>query len=73
MDTIRPVTFRSDSLAQIGFLAAMPQCVLPVAQVVVNAEVVGRLERSDSANDRKTSLSTADMASKMELTEASHE
>ena len=73
MDTIRPVTFRSDSLAQLGFSAVAPRCALAVAQLAANTEVTGWFERSDSAIGRKTSLSTADMASKMELTEASHE
>lgn len=73
METIRPVTLRSESRAQLGFPAILPRGVVPAAQVGVNTEVAGRRERYNAVIGRKTSPDTADMASKMELTEASHE
>lgn len=73
MDTIRPVTFRSENLAQLGLLAIAPRSVLVAAQVAVKTEVTGQLKRPDSSNGRKASLITAGTASKMEWTEAIHE
>jgi hypothetical protein len=63
----------SESRAQLGFSAILPRGVVPAAQVGVNTEVAGRRERCNAAIGRKISLSTANLASVLERTEASHE
>src|SRR6202161_61421 len=68
METILLVTVLVGTLVLLGFLAVLLRRVLAAAQVDVKAEVAGQLERFNSALGQKISISTADMASRLEQT-----
>ncbi len=68
METILLVTVLAGTLVQLGFWAIVLRRVSTASQVDVKAEVAGALERLDSTLGQKISLSTADMASRLEQT-----
>src|SRR6202167_3834531 len=68
METILLVTVLVGTLVLLGFLAFLLRRVSASAQVDVKAEVAGQLERFSSALGQKISISTADMASRLEQT-----
>ena len=68
METILVVTVLAGTLAQLGFWAIVLRRISASSQVDVKAEVAGALERLDSTLGQKISISTADMASRLEQT-----
>jgi DNA recombination protein RmuC len=68
METILLVTVLAGTLAQLGFWAIVLRRISASSQVDVKAEVAGALERLDSTLGQKISVSTADMASRLEQT-----
>ena len=72
METILLVTVLVGTLVLLGFSAVLLRRVSGAAQVDVKAEVAGELERLDTSLGQKFSAATADMASRLEQTEASH-
>ncbi len=68
METILLVTVLAGTLVQLGFWAIVLRRLSAASQVDVKAEVAGALERLDSTLGQKISLSTADMASRLEQT-----
>jgi DNA recombination protein RmuC len=68
METILLVTVLAGTLAQLGFWAIVLRRISASSQVDVKAEVAGALERLDSTLGQKISISTADMASRLEQT-----
>ena len=68
METILLVTVLAGTLALLGFSAVLLRRVSAASQLDVKAEVAGALERLDSTLGQKISLSTADMASRLEQT-----
>src|ERR1700691_6324189 len=68
METVLLVTVLVGILILLGFLAVLLRRVLAAAQVDVKAEVAGQLERFNTALGQKISVSTADMATRLEQT-----
>src|SRR5271170_4021710 len=68
METILLVTVLVGTLVLLGFSAALLRRVAATSQVDVKAEVAGQLERFSAALGQKISVSTADMASRLEQT-----
>src|SRR5271156_1848320 len=68
METILLVTVLVGTLVLLGFSAVLLRRVSGAAQVDVKAEVAGQLERFNTALGQKISVSTADMASRLEQT-----
>jgi DNA recombination protein RmuC len=68
METILVVTVLVGTLVLLGFSAMVLRRISAVAQVDVKAEVVGALERLDGTLGQKISISTADMATRLEQT-----
>src|ERR1017187_4657555 len=68
METILLVTVLAGTLAQLGFWAIVLRHISPSSQVDVKAEVAGALERLALILGQKISISTADMASRLEQT-----
>ena len=72
METILLVTMLAGTVVLLGFSAVLLRRVAAVAQVDVKAEVADQLERFNTTLGQKISVSTADMASRLEQMEASH-
>ena len=68
METILLVTVLAGTLVLLGFSAVLLRRVSAAAQVDVKAEVAGQLERFNTTLGQKISLSTADMATRLEQT-----
>jgi DNA recombination protein RmuC len=68
METILVVTVLAGTLVQLGFWALVLRRLSASSQVDVKAEVAGALERLDSTLGQKISISTADMATRLEQT-----
>src|SRR5208283_3274241 len=68
METILLVTVLVGTLVLLGFSAALLRRVSAASQVDVKAEVAGALERFNTELGQKISISTADMASRLEQT-----
>ena len=68
METILLVTVLVGTVALLGFSAILLRRVSAAAQVDVKAEVAGSLERFNTTLGQKISVSTADMASRLEQT-----
>src|SRR5271167_923634 len=68
MGTILLVTVLAGILALLGLSAVLLRRVSAAAQVDVKAEVAGQLERFNTALGQKISISTADMATRLEQT-----
>src|ERR1039457_1709380 len=68
METILLVTVLVGTLVLLGFSAVLLRRVSAAAQVDVKAEVAGQLERFNTTLGQKISISTADMASRLEQT-----
>jgi DNA recombination protein RmuC len=68
MDTILLVTVLVGTLAGLGFSALVLRHVRAASQVDVKAEVATALERLDATLGQKISISTADMATRLEQT-----
>ncbi|MFZ3264825.1 MAG: DNA recombination protein RmuC [Terriglobales bacterium] len=68
METILLVTVLAGTLAQLGFWAIVLRRLSSSSQVDVKAEVASALERLDTSLGQKISVSTADMASRLEQT-----
>src|SRR5450631_1973211 len=68
METILLVTVLAGTLVLLGFLGVLLRRVSAAAQVDVKAEVADQLERFNTALGQKISVSTADMASRLEQT-----
>lgn len=71
METLLLVTVLVGTLARLGFSAMLLRRVSAASQVDVKAEVADQLERFSAALGQKISLSTADMASRLEGLEVS--
>jgi hypothetical protein len=72
METILLVTMLAGTIVLLGFSAVLLRRVAAVAQVDVKAEVADQLERFNTALGQKISVSTANMASRLEQTGARH-
>jgi hypothetical protein len=72
METILLVTMLAGTVVLLGFSAVLLRRVAAVAQVDVKAEVADQLERFNTALGQKISVSTANMASRLEQTGARH-
>src|SRR3984957_6246461 len=68
METILLVTVLAGTLVLLGFSAVLLWRGSAAAQVDVNAEVAGQLERLGTSLGQKFSAATADMASRLEQT-----
>src|SRR6267378_1587999 len=68
METLLLVTVLVGTLVLLGFSAVLLRRVSTAAQVDVKAEVAGQLERFNTALGQKISVSTADMATRLEQT-----
>jgi DNA recombination protein RmuC len=68
METMLLVTVLVGTLALLGFSVVLLRRVSSAAQVDVKAEVAGALERFNTTLGQKISVSTADMASRLEQT-----
>src|ERR1700694_4187869 len=68
MDTSLLVTVLAGTLALLGFSAVLLRRVSSSSQVDVKTEVAAQLERFNSVLGQKISISTADMASRLEQT-----
>src|SRR5229473_3076326 len=68
METLLLVTVLVGTLVLLGFSALLLRRVSTAAQVDVKAEVAGQLERFNTALGQKISVSTADMATRLEQT-----
>src|SRR5713226_9608490 len=68
METLLLVTVLVGTLVLLWFSAVLPRRVSGAAQVDVKAEVAGQLERFNTTLGQKISVSTADMASRLEQT-----
>ncbi len=68
METILVVTVLAGTLVQLGFWALVLRRLSASSQVDVKAEVASALERLDSTLGQKISVSTADMATRLEQT-----
>src|SRR5271165_825273 len=68
METLLLVTVLVGTLVLLGVSAVMLRRVSAAAQVDVKTEVAGQLERFNTALGQKVSVSTADMASRLEQT-----
>jgi len=68
METLLLVTVLVGTLALLGFSALLLRRVSGASQVDVKAEVAGQLERFNTALGQKISISTADMATRLEQT-----
>src|SRR6266851_611109 len=68
METILLVTVLVGTLVLLGFSAVLLRRVSGGAQVDVKAEVAGQLERFNTTLGQKISVSTADMATRLEQT-----
>ena len=68
METILLVTVLAGTLVLLGFSAVLLRRVSAAAQVDVNAQVANQIERLDANLGQKISISTADMASRLEQT-----
>ncbi len=68
METFLLVTVLVGTLVLLGFSAMLLRRLSAVAQIDVKAEVAGALERLDGTLGQKISLSTADMATRLEQT-----
>ena len=73
MDTLLLVTVLAGTLVLLGFSAVLLRRASAAAQVDVKSEVAGQLERLGASLGQKFSAATADMASRLEQLEASHE
>jgi DNA recombination protein RmuC len=68
METLLLVTILVGTLALLGFSAVLLRRFSAASQVDVKAEVASQLERFNSALGQKISISTADMATRLEQT-----
>jgi DNA recombination protein RmuC len=68
METLLLVTILAGTLALLGFSAVLLRRFSAASQVDVKAEVASQLERFNSALGQKISISTADMATRLEQT-----
>ena len=68
MEIVLLVTVLAGTLVLLGVSAVLLRRVFASAQVDVKAEVAGALERLDTTLGQKISVSTADMASRLETT-----
>src|ERR1700722_3205876 len=68
METVLLVTVLAGTLALLGFSAVLLRRVSTAAQVDVKTEVAEQLERFNTTLGQKISVSTADMASRLEQT-----
>lgn len=68
METVLLVTVLVGTLVLLGVSAVLLRRVSAAAQVDVKAEVAGALERLDATLGQKISVSTADMATRLEQT-----
>ena len=72
METVLLVTVLVGTLVLLGFSAALLRRVSAASQVDGKAEVAGAIESLNTALGQKISVSTADMASRLEQMEVSH-
>jgi hypothetical protein len=72
MEIILLVTVLAGTLVLLGFSAILLRRISASSQVDVKALVAGALERLDSTLGQKISLSTADMASRLEQMDVRH-
>jgi hypothetical protein len=72
METMLPVTALARTLVPLGFSGVLPRRAAAAAQVDVKADVPGQRERFNTGVGQKTSVSTADMASRSERLEVRH-
>ena len=70
MEIILLVTVLAGTLVLLGFSAILLRRVSASAQLDVKAEVASQLERFNATLGQKISISTADMASRLEQLEA---
>jgi DNA recombination protein RmuC len=68
METLLLVTILAGTLALLGFSAILLRRFSAASQVDVKAEVAAQLERFNGALGQKISISTADMATRLEQT-----
>jgi len=68
METLLLVTVLVGTLAGLGFSALVWRRLSAASQVDVKAEVAGAIERLDATLGQKISVSTADMATRLEAT-----
>src|SRR5258708_13315173 len=68
METLLLVTVLVGTLVLLGFSTVLVRRVAAVEQVDVKAEVAGQLERFNTVLGQKISVSTADMATRLEQT-----
>src|ERR1700721_4207107 len=68
METVLLVTVLAGTLALLGFSAVLLRRVSTAAQVDVKTEVAEQLERFNTTLGQKISISTADMATRLEQT-----
>src|SRR5438309_6426229 len=68
METLLLVTVLAGTLTLLGFSALLLRRISSSSQVDVKAEVAGQLERFNTALGRQISISTADMATRLEQT-----
>jgi hypothetical protein len=72
METVLLVTVLVGTLVLLGFSAVLLRRVSAASHVDVKAEVAGAIESLNNALGHKISISTADMASRLEQMEVSH-
>jgi hypothetical protein len=72
METVLLVTVLVGTLVLLGFSAVLLRRVSATSQVDVKADVAGVIESLNTTLGQKISISTADMASRLEQTEVSH-
>jgi predicted glycoside hydrolase/deacetylase ChbG (UPF0249 family) len=72
METLLLVTVLVGTLVLLGFSALLLRRFSAASQVDVRAEVAAQLERFNSALGQQISISTADMATRLEQVEALH-
>lgn len=72
METLLLIAVIAGVLVQLGFSAVLWHRAKPASQVDVNAQLAGALENVNSAIGQKISISTADMASRLEQTKVCH-
>jgi hypothetical protein len=72
METLLLIAVIAGILVQLGFSVVLLRRTKPVSQVDVKAEVADALERLSTGIGQKISISTADMASRLEQLEVSH-
>lgn len=72
METVLLVTVLVGTLVLLGFSAVLLRRVSAASQVDVKADVAGAIESLNTTLGQKISISTADMASRLEQMEVNH-